>query len=51
VFLINLIKDPASRRQGAAIEYKETRQGVNKIVNNFIRRLNVLKEELGYINN
>jgi hypothetical protein len=41
------IKDPASRRQGAAIEYKETWQGVDEIVDDFIRRLDVLKEELG----
>jgi hypothetical protein len=41
------IKDPISRRQGAAIEYKETRQGVDEIVDNLARRLDVLKEELG----
>jgi hypothetical protein len=41
------IKDPISRRQGAAIEYKETQQGVDETVDNFIRRLDVLEEELG----
>jgi hypothetical protein len=47
VFLMDSIKDPASRRQGAAIEYEETRQGVEEIVDDFIRRLDVLEEELG----
>jgi hypothetical protein len=45
--LMDSIKDPASRRQGAAIEYEETRQGVDETVDDFARRLDVLEEELG----